>query len=42
LYFTAPRRRNAGIGDPDGDWDTWTALLEKGDPSEATRLASLA
>ena len=42
VYFTAPRRRNAGISDPDGDWDTWTASLEKGDPSEATRLTSLA
>jgi Tol biopolymer transport system component len=42
VYFTAPRRRGARLTEPDGDLDTWTASLEKGDPSEATRVESLA
>lgn len=42
VYFTAPRRRGAAITDPDGDWDTWSASLEKGDPAESTRIPSLA
>ncbi|MEO7521237.1 MAG: hypothetical protein ABIW79_05420, partial [Gemmatimonas sp.] len=42
VYFSAPRRRASGVSDPDGDWDIWTASLEKGDPSEAIRLSTLA
>jgi Tol biopolymer transport system component len=42
VYFTAPRRRQTSINEPDGDWDTWSASLVKGDPSESTRLSSLA
>lgn len=29
LYFTAPRRRDAALAEPDGDWDTWQVRLDQ-------------